>query len=1515
MRTNTQRARLSNAPKRATRHAPSTPDSHPSRFAHLHLTSILLASTLALAFSTPAFTAQNEQRLGLVEVQRTDQDRFAEIAISIATQKCDEAAESLHGIMTSSSVPGYYPDANDPQRHGNTIEAACRVLGSLPAAALQTYGQRHDAPAAEQLDRATIGGNVAALESVATRYFHTPAGAAAAQSLASSAFDHGRFLDAGTAWEKLYREHTRLKEDRATILAKACTAYHLAGARNQTRDLVRIAETNHAADQIAIAGKNQPLIVYLKNLLGQEPAFAVAPLAPSDAWSSMAGNNRALAIMPDCDATPIPLPVDPPDTKELSSSDLPAQLTEYVTGSDARQTVAREAGRIRVTKPLAEDTKLTLDIAPLAHPIIVNDLILCRRVNSLVAVATKSARELWRTKGMPLYEPRRGSAIQTDAYLALAGDMGRNILTAGDGKVYCLGRFNPVGSDGGNESEDSTQRQASGSTLYALSIGDKGTEESWAVGNGRGGTDWLRTAKFLTAPALDRDRLYTLMRQGNRYVAVCLDASTGNPVWMTTIGLVPMRDGAELSKIQAFALELVTERGTPPAVADGMVFFLTNAGIVTALDANTGAPLWAHRYDSITGGSLSKPSIVTVQGCALRLVTMRRPLPPVNPIIVMQDRLVCLPCDSGNVIALHARSGRPLWRLDRAGQDDLTAVDHSRLLLSGPDLTLVRASDGQVTHRSASRILGRPAVTATKVLASGEGALVTLNLPSLSPVEMPVRETNCVLGSMVVAGGRLFAANAAGLGAFMNYRDAVSAIQAEMARTEQAASRVALGLDLWQLALSCGRLAEASSGLTALLPDAQKSGNPDAVKRARSLLYQSCLAQSRSAASLGEQERFLDQALQNAVTADERIAVLDERARMLERAGGQADAVRLLQGVVERFAGNNPPSEAAAVSVATVREAWFARRELTRLVRRHGDAIYEPFDTAMAVELAAAGQDEAKILRACAKWPCAKRTPEALLATANAAFQKAVSASTPSLTQAMRAARLAAAARDLTRGEASIQGLAAETIIDVRFRPRAARALANRLTTIKSGASTSAQTLRRDTPVAFAGFSGTAADLASLATTNGWASFPPSDAEFGFVSTPLCLLYERAGAPVEVLGDSHGRHLRCGDLIFLSGEEDLVCLDTQSSDYDSAQLWRIELPQPVDRLPRIGQITADGAHLAVYDRNTIWLLDIASGRLLRTYSPDWLGARGWIAAAGEDDWLAVSDGKDTIAGLRLSDGAKLWEVKVRKTFFDNLIVYAGIILAYDKLKPAAMLFDLRSGRVLTDDLLPERAAKGSAATLTPDGLALVLNTNGTVSVRDAWAPRGEGSRTVALGDQGWRPLGQGSGFAAFDMRNASGPVRVLDLSDFNRTVELAPGPTATLKRLAHAAVFHGNRAFLVLTDVSAKGDVLSPALAAYDLPSGKMLWSSDLAPGVKGPCRVTPPEVYGNAVSLAVAAIDEPSAGRQLVFRIEDGAVFDCRAETRVAHKVMAGAGSPVVANGRVFIADSVGVSCLAIVE
>ena len=299
-----------------------------------------------------------------------------------------------------------------------------------------------------------------------------------------------------------------------------------------------------------------------------------------------------------------------------------------------------------------------------ASRVTVGGVVIARHDDGVAATAADSGRELWRTEGLPLCRTGAKQATGIHArYVGLAGDMGRRTLSAADGLVFALAEFSPLGGDSSPGTDNERRAETGASSLVALAMEGKGNRVLWRVGNGAGDSPFTRAAKFVAAPTPQGGRLYTLAVRGSRYHAVCLDAATGNLIWEKVVGAVPMRGAAALSWLQACALEIATERGSAPAVADGVAVFLTNSGLIAALDANDGRPLWAYRYDSRVSGAAARPFGMTAQGMALLLATRRKPYEAARPVMMTTGRVVCLPCDSDNALVLDTRTGALLpWR-------------------------------------------------------------------------------------------------------------------------------------------------------------------------------------------------------------------------------------------------------------------------------------------------------------------------------------------------------------------------------------------------------------------------------------------------------------------------------------------------------------------------------------------------------------------------------------------------------------------------------------------------------------------------------------------------------------------------------------------------------------------------------------------------------------------------------------------------------------------------------------
>lgn len=435
-----------------------------------------------------------------------------------------------------------------------------------------------------------------------------------------------------------------------------------------------------------------------------------------------------------------------------------------------------------------------------------------------------------------------------------------------------------------------------------------------------------------------------------------------------------------------------TEQGSPPAVAGGRVYVTTNAGLICCLAADSGQPIWSYQYEVANRPRpYARPMPASETGAF--------PYPP-NPIILTEGLVICLPADSEQVVALASESGEPVWDTDRLKQHDLTALGGQRLLLSGGNLIVLRTRDGTTAfaQRDVDEIVGRPAISADSVIASGRGRLFRLDLKTYTVSRTPVFDEVGLLGRLVGAEGRLVAANAAGVCVYFAYQDAWKVLGRMLeAAGRSTTDRFKVRLKRGQFAMLAGELAQAREEFQAAeaQADAVTDQNLKGVLRMwRHRLAVHCAELATDDTAAG---RFLQEAGSLTSGPASEAELLLRQMRYHEKFGHFPEAAQMAQTLAEKFA--ETPVHDVAVAPAAGAPAWpndddptaegyvLGQREVARIIATHGKEAYAAFDALAAKALQTADPDA--LIAAQTRYPHSAWADRLLLAAAEGLYRSA----------------------------------------------------------------------------------------------------------------------------------------------------------------------------------------------------------------------------------------------------------------------------------------------------------------------------------------------------------------------------------------------------------------------------------------------------------------------------------------------------------------------------------------------
>ena len=1126
------------------------------------------------------------------------------------------------------------------------------------------------------------------------------------------------------------------------------------------------------------------------------------------------------------------------------------------------------------------------DIPALIYPAVVEGMIVTRREHEVAATDLDTGASVWRVSDRSVYTGARGKTV--NRYVPLAGDMGRYTVTVAGGNVYTIAGLRRI--DPETYRKFASSLEVDSSSLIALSASDGSLR--WEIGAGKGDNDVVRKAKFLTAPTYYGGRLFSLVKVWNRYHLICLSPTSGETVWKSSIGPIPTHAGEQLSWQAAYTMELMTERASQVAASDGIVYLTTNSGLVAAFDAATGRALWAYRYDSDVSGKAGA-GVREVANLAFLISAARSPFPPQNAVIVSGGRVISLPCDSRTLLALDGVTGELMWQIARKGYRHLTAIDEERLLLSDPGFRVISAVDGTVVYESDERICDRPAVTRSAVIASAPGRIVQMDLATYETDTQDVSAPEPILGTMVSSGGKLVAANAGGVTAYLGFDDAWKVLTERLEAARDDATRRRLRVERGAIALRSGRYERATKEL--LQAESLAKDNANVRRGVRRSLYKAYMALASTAGD-GARPCFA-RALSYAASGADEAGVVREQIVAHLRAKNWVDAVACAQSLRKDYA--SAPLElrgSDGMKGEWVDGRTYGRLKIAEIVTKHGAVAGAALNASANKALTRAGNKENVdgLLGVWEEWPNADCAGEALMRAAEAQYSVATAGSPPDLAAMRRAHR--------------ILSLMPRTAV----RARGAQYIAQSVTgpVPSPGAYADLLSVPPATRISFGATSVTLSNVAArlgVRVENG--DYDAGPASFSGPAEPAFCSVEKT---IALLRDFDGKALLLGDLAFVNTRTHAFCLDARRDSYGESRLWEVEL-HPVEEFPaRVAVLTRDRRRLVILGPQELVILEAASGRAYNRCRLKDLGISGWQHGVVDGDRLVIADGWGNLTGVDLRIGRREWRRNVRGLSAQSLQAGTDVLMCVDDRGRGVTVLDTRTGRHLH-----RAAARGwnrTPAFLNRDGIMVWLKGDelelvdprlGGLGVLKT-VPLGTTERDIVhfgrsvllLRDSKSRDVlfcgdvGTSLGLAETRLSIGEKPLALLDAVLVGSTTYVLCGQTETEERQAH-----------------------SLHILALSAPEGTELWRKRISPAgdIFLPSK---PRKYDGVVSILLRPKEGAEAARYAAVDVRTGTVCEYVAgavgpRAGPARRAAAWAGSPAVLNGRVVAETEAGIVCL----
>ena len=324
---------------------------------------------------------------------------------------------------------------------------------------------------------------------------------------------------------------------------------------------------------------------------------------------------------------------------------------------------------------------------PSLTPLAVDDIVVMRTTQRLVAVDFKTGKRLWQIdQPVPISGAATpvGSDDSLSSYWAMLKkrswlDMSYGSISSDGRAVFVLERSGAI-SKKQEEASAPQQRVARGTdsvtpynVLSAYELLSRQGQRIWSVGGVGNAKPPLDQLVFLGPPLPLDGQLYVIAEIVDAIHLVAFSPRSGELLWSQQLALIPPdRRNRPLHRI----------RGISPSFAAGILICPTGVGAVVAVDHSTRRLLWAHEYRAARpAGSMIDPSGTWTDSCA----------------VISGRRVLITPAESLQMHCLDLLDGSHRWSLDRGNAAFLACVDRGVALVVGDrQLTAIELNTGRV---------------------------------------------------------------------------------------------------------------------------------------------------------------------------------------------------------------------------------------------------------------------------------------------------------------------------------------------------------------------------------------------------------------------------------------------------------------------------------------------------------------------------------------------------------------------------------------------------------------------------------------------------------------------------------------------------------------------------------------------------------------------------------------------------------------------------------------------------